>query len=450
MSQSLGRSSSKGSSSKRQLRQPGQHEPPTSTPSATLNTAATGLSRGWTIAARIGATNSNGQIPLHQYRHPLPMCAARELRPRRAPYKGQESAAEPKQTALQRARRRGETDRCYQPPHRPLRPRSTERELRPRRAPVTYHESDDDERPPPRPGPRARRAAADRRHQATRRPSRPEYQKRYRAKHRERILETDKRYRERHRERIREKDRRYFHANKERILARQQRYREAHREEVRENQRRYRESRREEAREKQRRYRESHREELREQERQRYARYREAHPELVREQNRIRQARFRAKKRMEKLRTLTIPLTDCRTSMPVTDYIQTFCDSLDSVDTPLPESQDSVDTPLPESQDSVDTPLPESQDSVDTPLPESFLQLLEEDGPTRLDSGTMQGGEPSDLDDLSFLSDLLSLDEWEQVRDDVQDFDVEAFVADWLEDMTSSDEGVDLMYDLVS
>ena len=55
----------------------------------------------------------------------------------------------------------------------------------------------------------------------------------------------------------------------------------------------------------------------------------------------------------------------------------------------------------------------------------------------------MQGGEPSDLDDLSFLSDLLS-------PDDVPDFDVEAFVADWLEDMTSSDEGVDLMYDLVS
>ena len=259
---------------------------------------------------------------------------------------------------------------------------------------------------PPRPGPRARRAAADRRYQTTRRP--------------------DRRYRQQHLERIREKDRRYYQTNRERIRARQQRYRESHREAVRENQRRYRESRREEMREKQRRYRESRREELREQQRQRYARYREAHPELVREQNRIRQTRFRAKKRTEKLMTLTIPLTDCR--MPVTDYIQTFCDSLDSGDTPLQESQD----------------------SVDTPLPESFLQLLEEDGPTRLDSGTMQGGEPSDLDDLSFLSDLLSLDEWEQVRDDVQDFDVEAFVADWLEDMTSSDEGVDLMYDLVS
>ena len=122
--------------------------------------------------------------------------------------------------------------------------------------------------------------------------------------------------------------------------------------------------------------------------------------------------------------TLTIPLTDCR--MPVTDYLQTFCDSLDSVDTPLPESQD----------------------SGDTPLPESFLQLLEEDSHTvlDLDSGVLQVSEPSDCNDLSFLQDLLSPDEWEQVMDDVQDFDVD----DWLEDMTSSDEGVDLIYDLVS
>ena len=177
-------------------------------------------------------------------------------------------------------------------------------------------------------------------------------------------------------------------------------------------------------REKQRRYRESRGEEFREKQRQRYARRRKAYPELVREQNRIKSARYRAKKRMEKLMTLTIPLTDCR--MPVTDYIQTFCDSLDSVDTPLPESQD----------------------SVDTPLPESFLQLLEEDSHTvlDLDSGVLQVSEPSDCNDLSFLLDLLSSDEWEQVMDDVQDFNVD----DWLEDMTSSDEGVDLMFDLVS
>ena len=385
------------------------------------------------------------------------MCAARELRPRRAPYKSQESAAEPEQTSLratQRARRRGKTDRCFQPSHRPQLPMSTERELRPRRAPVKYHESDDDDDSPQRtrPGPRARRAAADRRYQrleylkryrATHRAQRAESDRRYRERHRERIRETHKRYRERHPERIREKDRRYFKANQERIRARQRQYRERCREELKEKHRRYRESHREELREKRQRYRENHREELNEKQRQRHARCREAHPELVREQNRIRRARFRAKKRMEKLMTLTIPLTDCRRpvadcqakkrmenlmtltipltdcriSMPVTDYVQAFCDSLDS---------------------------------GDTPLPESFLQLLEEDGPTRLDSETIQGSEPSDLDDLSFLQDLLSPDEWEQVRDDVTDFDVEDFVADWLEDMPSSDEGVDLMYDLVS
>ena len=118
---------------------------------------------------------------------------------------------------------------------------------------------------------------------------------------------------------------------------------------------------------------------------------------------------------MEKLMTLTIPLTDCWPSMPVTDYVQAFCDSLDS---------------------------------VDTPPPESFLQLLEEDSHTvlDLDSGALQVSEPSDCNDLSFLQDLLSPDEWEQVMDDVQDFNVD----DWLENMTSSDEGVDLMFDLVS
>ena len=120
--------------------------------------------------------------------------------------------------------------------------------------------------------------------------------------------------------------------------------------------------------------------------------------------------------------------------MPVTAYVKAFCDTLDSVDTNV---------------------LPT----------ESFVQLLEEeDCPTLLDldSGTMQVSEPSDcdLDDVSFLQDLLkdmSLDEWERVMDDVEEsvFDLEALVPpqginDWLEDMTSSDEGVDLLYDLVS
>ena len=72
----------------------------------------------------------------------------------------------------------------------------------------------------------------------------------------------------------------------------------------------------------------------------------------------------------------------------------------------------------------------------------------------------MQVVEPPecDLDDLSFLEDLLkdmSPDDWEQVMDDVEDssFDLEALVPPedlvHVEDM-SPNEGVDLMYDLVS
>ena len=68
----------------------------------------------------------------------------------------------------------------------------------------------------------------------------------------------------------------------------------------------------------------------------------------------------------------------------------------------------------------------DSLDSVDTPLPESFLQLSLRRGGLSygLDSGTMQGiRNPLTGNDLSFLQDLLkSPDEWEQVMDDVQDF----------------------------
>ena len=108
--------------------------------------------------------------------------------------------------------------------------------------------------------------------------------------------------------------------------------------------------------------------------------------------------------------------------MPVTAYVQAFCDSLDSGDTNVSP-------------------------------PESFVELLEEDSHTLLDldSGSVQVVDPPDLDDFSFLEDLLSPDDWEQAMDDVEDFDVEALLPpeDLVHDM-SSDEGVDLMYDLVS
>jgi len=65
--------------------------------------------------------------------------------------------------------------------------------------------------------------------------------------------------------------------------------------------------------------------------------------------------------------TLTIPLTDCLKSIPVTAYVKAFCDSLESADTNVSPR-------------------------------ESFLQLLEEDSHTvlDLDSGSVQVVEPPD------------------------------------------------------
>ena len=212
----------------------------TSTSCATLNTPATGISRGWTIVAIIGGTNSKGQPPLHQHRHPSPDVRRKRSAPPQSPLQEARKRCpnrHPSERPKEPQRRRGETDRCFQPSHRPQLPMSTERELRPRRAPVKYHESDDDSPQRTRPGPTARRAVADKRYQrleylkryrATHRAQRAESDRRYRERHRERIRESHKRFRERHRERIREKDRRYFQANKERIRARQRLYRQRH------------------------------------------------------------------------------------------------------------------------------------------------------------------------------------------------------------------------------
>jgi len=238
-------------------RQPGQHEPPASTSCATLNTPATGLWRGWISVATTGVINLNVQTHLRQYRHPLPMLAERELRPRRAPVKYQESDDDDDDAPHDDDDDAADDDDDADDP-----------ELTDLRATQAHNTTQ-----------RARWAEASRRYRATHRAQRAEAQKRYRARHRERVAEAQKRYREQHRDRITEKYKRYWKANREWLMERQQRYRE------------------------------SHREELREKQRQRDARRRE----LLREQNRIRRARFRAKKRMKKLMalgplTLTIPL----------------------------------------------------------------------------------------------------------------------------------------------
>ena len=164
------------------------------------------------------------------------------------------------------------------------------------------------------------------------------------------------------------------------------------------------------------RYRERHRARVAEAQR----RYRQRYPERVKESHRRYNKKRRYQKHVannekkrtgEKLEalgplTLTIPLTDYLKSVPVT---------LESVDTNGP--------------------------------PADSHTLFD------LDSGGVQVVDPPDWENLSFLQDLLSMspDDWQQVMNDVEDFDVETLLPpeDLVHDM-SSDEGVDLLYDLVS
>ena len=237
----------------------------------------------------------------------------------------------------------------------------------------------------------------------------PDSRKKYRENNREFIAVSNQCYREKRSKQVAWACKRYRARYPERVAEAHKRYRENHRARVAEAQRRYREKHRAQLAKAQKRYRENNPERRLAYDQQ----YRETHRDLLREKERCRRARLVEKKRTrEKMEALgplalTIPLTDCLKSIPVT---------LESVDTNGP--------------------------------PTDSHTLLD------LDSGTMQVADSPDWDDLSFLQDLLkdmSPDDWQQVMNDVEDFDVEALLPP--EDLVhgmSSDEGVDLMYDLVS
>ena len=247
---------------------------------------------------------------------------------------------------------------------------------------------------------------------------------RYRAEHREKVIAYKKKYRENNREFIavssqcyREKRRkqvsmarkRYKAKYPERVAETDQRYRERNRAKLREAQRRYRERNRAKLAEAQRRYREKNLEHRLGYEEQ----YRETHREVLMEKERCRRARLVEKKRTrEKMRalgplTLTIPLTDYLKSIPVT------------------------------------------QESVDTNGPPTDSHTLID-----LDSGGVQVADSPDWENVSYLQELLkdmSPDDWQQLMNDVEEFDLEALLPpeDLVHDM-SSDEGVDLLFDLMS
>ena len=173
------------------------------------------------------------------------------------------------------------------------------------------------------------------------------------------------------------------------------------------------------------------------------------------EKERCRRARLVEKKRTrEKMGdlgplTLTIPLTDYLKSIPVTqESVDTNGPPTDSHTLIDLDSGESVDTngPPTDSHTLIDL---DSGESVDTNGPPTDSHTLID-----LDSGGVQVADSPDWENVSYLQELLkdmSPDDWQQLVNDVEEFDLEVLLPpeDLVHDM-SSDEGVDLLFDLMS
>ena len=250
-----------------------------------------GLWRGLTIAALIGATNSSAPSHPRQGHRPLPMPAEKESRPRsnrRGPpvsYRESDDDVD-------------DNDKDYDP----------------------HDDDDDDDEELGRKKVKKRSPARNMAKKAWYRARHPEkvaaYKKWYRETHQDLMAEGQKRYRERHRDRVAESHKRYRERYQARVAEAQKRYRERHREQRRAYQRRYEETLRE-----------------------RYTtdKYRARRRQYLTNKRK----RDKEKKRtVEKLKALgplklTISLTDYLKSpsgrTPVTTYVKAFCDSLESL-----------------------------------------------------------------------------------------------------------------------
>ena len=162
-----------------------------------------------------------------------------------------------------------------------------------------------------------------------------------------------------------------------------------------------------------------------------------------------------------KPKPLRVVLTDYRTQPSLEMYLNDFCTSLPSIERQKTEEKIKALGPL-----KLTIPLEDFKKSAPK-MPEnlSFCEsFLEDYTLTDMDSGVVQvmdppdlgppDLDPSDLEDFSSLLQNISPDEWTELLRDVEDscsFDLEALVPpeDLVHDM-SPDEGVDLMYDLVT
>ena len=272
-----------------------------------------------------------------------------------------------------------------------------------------------------------------RRYEETHKEERRAAKKQWAQKNRARCLESDRKYREKHWERIRLRRREYRKNNRVRIAEYQRKY-----------------NRTEKAWATRRAYRAANREKLLAQAREYYSANREKILEKSKRYNNKR------KKEVPRPKPLRVVLTNCRTQPSLETYLNDFCASLPSV-------EPSVERQKTEEKMKALGPLKLTillEDFIKS-IPKTFENIsfcetfLEDYTLTDMDSGHAQVMDPSDLEDVSFLQDLLSPDEWTELLRDVEEdscsFDLEALVPpeDFVHDM-SPDEGVDLMYDLVT
>ena len=268
-----------------------------------------------------------------------------------------------------------------------------------------------------------------RRYEETHKEERRAAKKQWALNNRARRAVSDRKYREKHRERIRLRRREYRQKNRERILAYRRMY-----------------NRSEKGGAARRAYYTANRENLLAQGREYYRDNREKILE------KSRRYYYNKRKHVPRPKPLRVVLTDCRTQPSLETYLNDFCSSLPSVERQKTEEKIKALGPL-----KLTIPLEDFIKSI----PKTFENIsfsesfLEDYTLTDMDSGDAQVMDPSDLEDVSFLQDLLSPDEWTELLRDVEEdscsFDLEALVPpeDLVHDM-SPDEGVDLMYDLVT
>ena len=295
------------------------------------------------------------------------------------------------------------------------------------------------------------------------------YNARYPEKARARNIRKKANYRRKYPEKVRAYRKRYVERYPDRVQESRRRYEETHKEERRAAKRQWARNNRARCTESDRRYKEKNKERIRLRDRE------------YRQKNRARILAYmrmynnKRKRKVPRPKPLRVVLTNCRTQPSLERYLNDFCASLPSVERQKTEEKIKALGPL-----KLTIPLEDFIKSI----PKSFENLsfcesfLEDYTLTDMDSGDAQVMGPSDLEDLSFLEDLLSPsetiqgsepsdledvssllqdlspDEWTELLRDVEDscsLDLEALVPpeDLVHDM-SPDEGVDLMYDLVT